>query len=291
MKMKTLTYIAFSAAILSVPFSLSAKKTVPAANPVQSDSIVVVIEEEDINCHSVTKADLLLDGEWFIDNINGEKVTGEDRPYLTFDVGEGRVFGNNGCNLINADVITDYGNKLKFSNLLSTRKMCANAPFEYLINATLDHVRGYKISRYGHEYYLDLMNERGHLIMVLRKHNMDFLNGAWQVTEIDGEPNTNEGIRFVIDLPEKKLHGNAGCNIVNGEITVDPDVTNSLQFSNLLSTRMMCPDIATETAVLVALEETEKAFAKSDDSVVFVNHSGTPVLQLVRIDPRTLQDD
>ena len=53
---------------------------------------------------------------------------------------------------------------------------------------------------------------------------------------------------------------------------------------------MMCPDLATETAVLIALEETEKAFAKSDDTVTFVNHAGAPVLQLIRIDPRTLTD-
>lgn len=289
--MKALNYIAFAAAIVSAPFSLSAQQQVTVTESVPADSVAVVDVQEEIAYHPATKADLRLDGEWFVDNINGEKVTGEDRPYLTFDIGEGRVFGNNGCNLINANVVTNGAGKLKFTDILSTQRYCANAPFEYLINTTLDQIRGYKISRYGHEYYLDLMNERGHLVMVLRKHNMDFLNGAWQVTEIDGEPNANEAIRFVIDLPEKKLHGNSGCNIVNGEIMVDPDVTNSLQFANLLSTRMMCPDIATETAVLVALEETEKAFAKSDDSVTFVNHAGRPVLQLIRIDPLTLQDD
>ncbi|MBD5235038.1 MAG: META domain-containing protein [Barnesiella sp.] len=290
--MKALNYIAFAAAVMAAPFSLSAKKQAPAPEvSVPGDTAAMVIVQDEMIYYPGTTTDSRLEGEWFIDNINGEKVTGENRPFLNFNIAEGRVYGNNGCNIINANIETAPDNKLRFSNMLSTRMMCADAPFEYLINTTLDQVRGYKVSRYGHEYYLDLLNDRGHLIMVLRKHNMDFLNGAWQVTEIDGQPNTNEGIRFVIDLPEKKLHGNAGCNIVNGEITVDPDVTNSLQFSNLITTRMMCPDIATETSVLVALEETEKAFAKSDDSVTFVNHAGQPVLKLVRIDPRTLQDD
>lgn len=291
MNKKTIANIALSAVCLGCAVSVSAKNDTQsaksAAAPVEE---VAVVAQEEIEYYPATSADIRLDGEWNIDNVNGQKVTGEERPFITFDLSQGRIYGNNGCNIVNADAVTGKGNKLQFTGMMSTQKYCANAPFEHLINTTLDQVRSYKISRYGHEYYLDLFNDRGHLIMVLRKHNMDFLNGAWRVTAINGQPNSNEGVQFVFDLPEKKIHGNAGCNIINGEITIDPDVTNSVQFSNIASTRMMCPDIATETAVLVALEETEKAFAKSDDTVTFVNHSGKPVLQLIRIDPRSLTD-
>lgn len=291
MNKKTIANIALSAVCLGCAVSVSAKNDAKsaksAAAPVEE---VAVVAQEEIEYYPATSADIRLDGEWNIDNVNGQKVTGEERPFITFDLSQGRIYGNNGCNIVNADAVTGKGNKLQFTGMMSTQKYCANAPFEHLINTTLDQVRSYKISRYGHEYYLDLFNDRGHLIMVLRKHNMDFLNGAWRVTAINGQPNSNEGIQFVFDLPEKKIHGNAGCNIINGEITIDPDVTNSVQFSNIASTRMMCPDIATETAVLVALEETEKAFAKSDDTVTFVNHAGKPVLQLIRIDPRSLTD-
>lgn len=278
MKKTSLVYIAMAVSMAFGSYSVSA----------QDDATTDVVVEEIVEYTPVTNADTRLAGEWNIDNVNGQKVTGEERPMLNFDLSQSRLYGNNGCNVINANLVTAPGNKLQFSDMLSTRMYCADAPFEYIINTTLDQVRSYKISRYGHEYYLDLFNDRGHLIMVLRKHNMDFLNGAWRVTAINGNANTNEGIQFVIDLPEKKLHGNAGCNIVNGDISIDPDVSNSIQFSNLATTRMMCPDLATETAVLVALEETEKAFAKSDDVVTFVNHAGKPVLSLVRIDPRTL---
>lgn len=291
MNKKTIANIALSAVCLGCAVSVSAKNDAKsaksAAAPVEE---VAVVAQEEIEYYPATSADIRLDGEWNIDNVNGQKVTGEERPFITFDLSQGRIYGNNGCNIVNADAITGKGNKLQFTGMMSTQKYCANAPFEHLINTTLDQVRSYKISRYGHEYYLDLFNDRGHLIMVLRKHNMDFLNGAWRVTAINGQPNSNEGVQFVFDLPEKKIHGNAGCNIINGEISIDPDVTNSVQFSNIASTRMMCPDIATETAVLVALEETEKAFAKSDDTVTFVNHAGKPVLQLIRIDPRSLTD-
>lgn len=287
MNKRTIAYMALTAAFLTCSVSVSAKKNKNESTPVPAP----VVDEETVEYFPATEADIRLDGEWNIDNVNGHKVTGEERPVLNFDLARSMLYGNNGCNTINGTIVAGKGNSLRFDNMLSTRKYCADAPFEYIINTTLDQVRSYKISRYGHENYLDLFNDRGHLIMVLRKHNMDFLNGAWRVTAVNGDPNSNEAIRFVIDLPEKKLHGNAGCNIVNGEITVDPDVTNSVQFSNLATTRMMCPDISTETAVLVALEETEKAFAKSDGTVTFVNHAGKPVLSLVRIDTRTLTDD
>lgn len=247
-------------------------------------------QPEEIVYYPSTFADARLNGEWNIDNVNGQKVTGEDRPFVGFDLSQSRFYGNNGCNLINGDAIIDRNNKLQFGNMISTQRYCADAPFQYIINTTLDQVRSYKVSRYGNEYYLDLFNQRGHLIMVLRKHDIEFLNGAWRVTAINGEPNSNEAIRFVIDLPEKKIHGNAGCNIINGEISIDPDVANSVQFANIASTRMMCPDLSTETAVLVALEETEKVLAKSDDTISFINHAGNTVLQLVRIDPRADAD-
>lgn len=291
MKRKTIAYMALTAVCLCCSVSISAKKKVQKAEAVPAGTETVVAQEEEIVYFPATFADARLDGEWNIDNVNGQKVTGEERPQITFDLAQGRMYGNNGCNTVNGDIVTDKGNKLQFTKVISTMKYCADAPFEYIINTTLDQVRTYKISRYGHESYLDLYNDRGHLVMVLRKHNMDFLNGAWRVTAVNGQTVTNEGVQFVFDLPEKKIHGNAGCNIINGEISIDPDVANSVQFSNMMSTRMTCPDIATETAVLVALEETEKAFAKSDDTVTFVNHAGKPVLQLVRIDPRSLSDN
>ena len=282
-------YIA-AAAVLCMPMGMAAKKKATVTQPAPTLEATAPAVQDSIQYFPGTDADVRLDGEWMIYTVNGQKVTGDERPFITFDLSKGCIYGNNGCNVVNGAVAVARGNKLRFENMLATQMYCPDAPFEHLINTTLDAVRSYKISRYGHEYYLDMFNERGHLVMVLRKHNMDFLNGAWRVTAINGKTNANEGIQFVIDLPEKKIHGNAGCNILNGEVFVDPDVSNSVQFSQLATTRMMCPDIETETAVLVALEETEKAFAKSDDTVTLVDHAGAPVLQLIRIDPRSLDD-
>lgn len=285
MNSKKIALIALVAISLSCTAQATDKKRTTTDNSTTVERVAKV-EPEEVVYFPSTFADSRLNGEWNIANVNGQKVTGEDRPFIGFDLAQRRFYGNNGCNLINGEAITDRNNSLQFGSMISTQRYCADAPFQYIITSTLEQVRSYKVSRYGNEYYLDLFNQRGHLIMVLCKSDIEFLNGAWRVTAINGTPNNNESIRFVIDLPEKKIHGNAGCNIINGEISIDPDVTNSVQFANIASTRMMCPDLSTETAVLVALEETEKVLAKSDDTISFINHAGNTVLQLVRIDPR-----
>lgn len=240
--------------------------------------------------HSSTKAQMtlseqILDGEWTIAEVNGRKVTGEERPYITFSTSEKRIYGSNGCNIINGDYTIDDTNTLSFGNLLTTQRACADAPFEYEINQALDKVRTYSVEKKGNEYYLSLLDSHNHRIMTLRKHNMDFLNGAWRVKSIKGKKVDNDNVQLVIDIPELKLHGNTGCNILNGSLWIDPDKTYSIQFQQIGTTRMRCEEdtAKTETALLIALEEVESA--KSDNGKIkMYDKDGNKLLELTKIE-------
>lgn len=232
-----------------------------------------------------------LNGEWTFYTLYGDKVTGEEPAYINIVNSEGRFYGCNGCNIINGTIMSAEEGEIAFKNVLSTRKYCQDAPFEYKINIALDAVKGYKIQQHSHEYYLDLTDSRGHVIIVLRHHNMDFMNGAWHVTAINGVPNRIEGVNLVIDITEGHIHGNTGCNLLNGDVSVDPDRGNSIQFNNIGSTRMMCPDMSTETALLVALEEAETAYADGNDAASVYNAHGKQVLTLKRISEAELRDN
>lgn len=223
-----------------------------------------------------------LDGEWTVWTVDGKKVTGEERPYINFSNTEHRFYGNNGCNTLNGAFLTGAGKSILFSEMISTMMTCPDAPFEMAINQALDKVRYYNISRKGQEVYIDLLDDHKAPVMVLRRHNMDFLNGAWMPTEINGERNTNEEVEMVIDLAEQKLHGRTGCNLVNGTLLIDPDKNNSIQFQALGSTRMMCDRdvMATETALLVALESVEHAHPGKNGTVVMSDKDGKTVLIL-----------
>ncbi len=226
-----------------------------------------------------------LGGEWTIYTVGGKKVTGENRPYINFSMDDHRIYGSNGCNIINGDFATTSGTSLKISNVISTMMACPDAAYEQAINSGLDAVRSYAIIKKGHEFYLDLKNSNGITVMTLRKHNMDFLNGTWEVKSINGKEYNNPDMEMVIDIQEQKLHGNSGCNIMNGSLSINPDKSNSIQFLDIATTRMMCPEanMKAETALLVALESVEYAKKGKNNTVIMSDKNDQPIIILKKV--------
>lgn len=226
----------------------------------------------------------VLNGEWTIVEVNAQKIEGEERPYVYFETSTGYFYGSNGCNTINGQFMLKDRN-IVLSNVLSTQKACHNAPYEYQINFALSQIAKVVVIPSGNEYYLNMYDGNGIKILVLRKHNMDYLNGHWQVKKINGEKCSDEKVQLVIDVPELKLHGNTGCNVVNGQLLIDPDKKNSIQFHQLISTRMTCPNQSQEMALLVALEEVEWAKQESDGAkILMYNSKDVEVLELEKIE-------
>ncbi len=242
----------------------------------------VAAGQEEKTAYQVEISEQVLNGEWTIAEVFGEKVTGEERPYVNFSVSEKRFYGSNGCNIINGDYAVS-GNGLTFDNVITSMKSCDNALFEYKINNAINQVRSYSVERIGNEYYLSLLDEKKIKVLILRKHNMDYLNGAWKVMTIEGKSFDGEDLQLVIDIPELRMHGHTGCNIVNGQLLIDPDKNNSIQFHQLISTLMSCHNQQAETAFLVALEEVESAKKGEDDTALFYDKAGEMILVLKRI--------
>ncbi len=226
-----------------------------------------------------------LEGEWTISSVDGKKVTGEERPYINFSLSDHRIYGSNGCNIING-FFSAKGSNLSFGRVVSTMMACPDAMYEQAIGKALENTVSYSISKRGHESYLELKNSAKQTIMVLRKHNMDFLNGTWQIEEIDGEKYDNPDMRMVLDVQELRMHGNTGCNLVNGALIIDPDKSNSIQFNNLASTRMMCDpeSMKAETACLVALESVEYAKKSRHNTVQFLDKDNKVVMVIRQIE-------
>lgn len=231
-------------------------------------------------------------GEWTVYSVNNTLVTGEERPYVSLDLAQNRFYGNNGCNYINGDLTVDLSGAISFTNMISTMKMCQDDRFQYLINLALDKVASYWIRQSGPITFLDLKDAEGNIVMILRRHNMDFLNGAWQVKEMHGIPLLgSHKLTITFDTGELKTHGNTGCNIFNGEMFIDPDKTNSLQLINLSTTRMACDRADLETEMLLALEEVETATRKADGNIALCSPEGTELLLLSPLDLRDKEAD
>ena len=227
-----------------------------------------------------------LNGLWTLRSIDGKILSAEkgddesNRPFINFDGRTRKFYANDGCNTINGDYETKGSNGVIINPLLSTLMMCEFAPYQQQFKDALASTATYNISKEEGESLLKLYNEKGSELMILSQPTIEFLNGAWGVKSIDGKPVDNPDLKIVIDVPEEKVHGNTGCNIFNGSIFVDPDKAGSIQFQGMAVTRMLCPDMSTETSFLVALESVE--FAKSNgQNALLLDSSGKEVLVLI----------
>lgn len=234
------------------------------------------------------------EGEWSIVEVNGQNVVvnGENHPQLTFTIDQAtpgmvNVIGFNGCNYLNGAWNIKGSKIVPAGEFISTLKACDDAPYEFLVNQALSQAESYQFTDPSN---MVLLSSSATPVMKLRHHNLAFLNGAWRVTEIEGAA-ISAKICIVIDVDEHKVHGNAGCNLLNGDITVNLDKRDGIEFKNLATSRMTCPDIATEQAFLLALENVDNAAKGSTpDTAVLKNAAGQTIIALKRLSAAELAE-
>lgn len=275
----------------------SARRDAALAENAQTDTQESL--KEGVNsgeCGHVVKnmlpGDFSIGGDWTVYSVRGNLVTGEERPYVTFDLPAKRFYGSNGCNIVNGDIKADAKEELLLENIISTMRMCQDAPFEYLINLALSDVKSYAARQEGPVTFLDLKGTDGVTVMVLRRHNMDFLNGAWKITLLNGTPLDKEEkeATMTINIPDLKIHGTTGCNIFNGTLFIDPDKIDSMQFLNIATTRMGCPPASRETEFLLGLESVETARSLGNDTIGMYDPEGKEIFQMTKINVRPVEE-
>lgn len=227
-------------------------------------------------------------GDWAIESVLGKKAVGETAPYIKFVPGENRIYGNNGCNILNGFYTTSYVDKtIAFSNLATTMMLCADSN---ITDVEIGEALGLTV-RYSEEKsedsetILKFYDAGGREVMELMHRDFHFLDGTWAVKAIDGEDVNIDGMKIALDVDEKKMHGNTGCNIINGELETDMDAANSISFSKIGMTRMACPNSGWETRMTMALEEAITAKKISADEIEFIGSNGKQVMLLKKTSP------
>ncbi len=253
-----------------------------AVLPSDREQIAVKVPEAAYTSEEISKG--AVKGDWAIETVNGKEAVGEKAPYLKFVPGEQRVYGSNGCNVINAGFTSNPNDStIRFTNIASTMMMCGlDGITDVEINQALDATRYYSWEIKGDDFYLYFYNEARNQVMSLMHQNFEFLNGTWGIAAINGIKVDEPDMKLVIDVAEGKLHGNTGCNILNGALETDMDAANSISFSSIATTRMACPEGSKETAFIVALEDACTAKAINPKEAVLYNSLGKEVLRIVR---------
>ncbi len=229
-----------------------------------------------------------LSGDWAVEKVLGKKAVGETAPFIKFVPGEQRIYGNNGCNIINGAYKTSVADKtIAFSNLATTMMLCADSNItDVEIGQALGMTVRYAIENGDNtDSILKFYDAEGKEVMELMHRDFHFLDGTWAVITIDGEKVNISGMKLALDVDEKKMHGNTGCNIINGELETDMDAANSISFSKIAMTRMACPDSGWETRMTMALEEAVTAKKVSADEIEFIGSNGKQVMLLKKTSP------
>ncbi|MBD5371673.1 MAG: META domain-containing protein [Bacteroides sp.] len=256
----------------------------PASLPTDREHIRLSQHNE----KSFTAKDLeegVVTGDWAIEEVNGTPVVAEFPAFIKFEPSTHRIYGNNGCNTINASyVYNQEEGTIKFENIATTMRLCAMEGITDLdINAALNNTTNYTWDHQADEYYLYFRDPNGIVLLKLMHQNFDFLNGSWQVVAIEDDPVNDPDMKLVIDVDERKIHGNTGCNILNGTMEMDMETANTLNFHDILVTQMECPDSQNQTRLIVALEDAAHARPVDSDKVILLNLLKKPVLTLKRL--------
>ena len=282
-------YIVFTLliAMLLAPASMDARKKKDKKLEKRGVNVENVIADVDQPMREVAVTDPAkqLYGEWDIVMLrNKKKVYTRERAYLYLDFANGnKVYGNNGCNTINGTFQLS-GNNLKFNDFISTSESCHNVTNEKTIMHALADTRRYTLETQYNAQYMNLTNSKGNVVLVLKRHNLDILNGAWLIKEIDSENVSDLNMRVVIDAEMQTIHGNTGCNIINGIITLDPAKDMAIQFEDLHSGENDdCEEIDYETDLLLALESTESCKRINQQEMALLDNKGKIVIVLQRI--------
>ena len=287
--MRKYIVISLLLAMLLAPATMDARKKKDKKMEKRGVNVENVIAdvEQPLREVPVTNPAKQLYGEWDIVMLrNKKKVYTMERAYLYLDfAGGNKVYGNNGCNTINGSFQLS-GNDLKFNDFITTDKSCHNVTNEKTIMHALADVRRYTLETQYNAQYLNLMNSKGNVVLVLKRHNLDILNGAWLVKEINSENVSDMNMRVVIDAVMQTIHGDTGCNIINGIITLDPTKDMAIQFEDLHSDDHDCEQIDNETALLLALESTESCKRINQHEMALLDNKGNIVIMLQRINLR-----
>lgn len=235
---------------------------------------------------SLSDLEQRLGGKWIIIQVGNTTIDrDEDMPYIIFEPSTSMIYASNGCNTLNGTYTAKSQNTISFQNIASTLRACPDVPYENQINAVLsEQPVPFKITEIGSESFIDFLDVNGKSIMKMRRGNLEFLNGQWDVESITGLSKLDVPANIFFDIAELKLHGNTGCNIVNGDIYLDHRRPNSVDFSNMMTTRMACPYDKQQTAMLVALEETASALNDGIDKVLLLNSDGKILMTLKKAD-------
>ncbi len=111
------------------------------------------------------------------------------------------------------------------------------------------------------------------------KLDLAMLSGSFNVVKINGNDVKTENPVVMEFNADNKVHAKLGCNIMNTSYEADA-TTGAFKFAdNGQRTMMMCPDMATEDALVKAMQEVTSA-STCEKGIALKNSKGEVIIAL-----------
>lgn len=107
------------------------------------------------------------------------------------------------------------------------------------------------------------------------------LTGEWKIIELNDSvlpAQPEEPYMITFETTDSMFSAQTGCNIVGGKFVMAKD--NGISFGNMMSTRMMCPDMFVEEALMKVLPNVTTVEQGQDGSLVFYDAAHAGLLTL-----------
>lgn len=224
-----------------------------------------------------------IEGEWVATTLGDRQVTDSTAaPYIGF---EGtRLYGHTGCNRLTTTLSPEALKKgiLDHPEIATTMMACPDAPYETAFMEAL--TRAARIQAKGDR--MQLADKDGRVVMKLvrRRLTAEWLEGEWDVVELQGRPvpQEDDDVPFLgFDTKQGRLYGFTGCNRMTGTLHVEDMLSGKADFSRTGTTRMLCADDRYESVFLAALSDA-RTVTSQDGFLVLRDGSGKTVVRLAR---------
>ncbi|WP_285828942.1 MULTISPECIES: META domain-containing protein [Bacteroides] len=227
----------------------------------------------------------MIEGEWNITEVNGSAINAHPSPYIGFNTQENCVYGNSGCNKIAGSF--DFKGKngqIELGQMLSTMMACPNMELEQSILQALNSVECIKFLDKEHMALYDKC-KKTLLRMERRFHTVPLsdIKGKWRIVTVLSENIfVSDPAPFLnFDTDNSRISAFAGCNRLSGRIkSVEKNI---LSISNVVSTKMACPDMTTEQSVITGLGQVDSFGISLNGNLLLFSARGNVVMELMRI--------
>lgn len=238
------------------------------------------------SCSSYKTVDLAgLAGKWNVISVNGVKVNPTDpesAPYVAFDVQNGRMTANGGCNQLMCGFDNNApAGTLTFDKVVSTMMACPDMTVEENMKKALENTTGYRGLKNG-EVQLTCGKKA---VMTLRKGYQDYsistLEGKWTIREVGGKEvkgTVEEPLTMTFDQ-NGRYFCTTGCNSIRGDFHTS---YTAITFGDGMSTRMACPDMSVEQGLLTVLPQIVSYGRTADGGLAFYSANSDMILKLTR---------